>query len=182
MQMLTELISNSQTHNKFCMEALIVKFNPLLIRYARKLNYEDAYQDLVIFFIDLILRMDIRKLHIDNDAAIISYFQTCVQNQYVFLLRKLIVQKRELYFTDMVEEQIYKTEKMLATYDEANMLMEWNLRKILNAREYNVISLIYCGGFSAAELAQKYGTTRQAINQQKMRAINKIRRSMQINK
>ena len=52
--MLMELIINAQNKDENAMLRLISRFNLLLKKYARKLNQEDAYADMVTYFIELI--------------------------------------------------------------------------------------------------------------------------------
>lgn len=50
--MLRELILNAQLGNQDALLAIIEKFKPINMKYARKLNYEDAYEDLILFNIE----------------------------------------------------------------------------------------------------------------------------------
>lgn len=47
--MLCDLICNAQKGDKEAVLELIQKFSPLFRKYARKLNYEDAYEDRSLF-------------------------------------------------------------------------------------------------------------------------------------
>ncbi len=177
--MLKEIIRGAQKNDKQCMEELVNKFKPLFTKYSRKLNYEDAYQDLIIFFIELVMKLNLDKLAADdNEGKIISYFVTCIHNHYIFLLKKLIKQKKEISLTDISDRQRYRIDARSAVKNECDIFDELNLKQILNLKEYAVIYQIYYIGYTSAELAKKYGTTRQAINQQKLRAIEKIRKEM----
>lgn len=61
--MLDETIASAQHNNSESLLALIEKFKPLLKKYAYKLHYEDAYYDLQLDFIQIILTINLdRKL------------------------------------------------------------------------------------------------------------------------
>ena len=53
--MLSEAIASAQHNNPDSLLALIEKFKPLLKKYAYKLHYEDAYYDLQLDFIQIVL-------------------------------------------------------------------------------------------------------------------------------
>lgn len=46
--MLRKLLKNAQSHDKDAMEKLIQHFYPLFKKYSIKLNYEDAYEDMIL--------------------------------------------------------------------------------------------------------------------------------------
>lgn len=57
--MLDETIASAQHNNSESLLALIEKFKPLLKKYAYKLHYEDAYYDLQLDFIQIILTINL---------------------------------------------------------------------------------------------------------------------------
>ena len=54
MVMLRDLICSAQAGDKKAMMELIDKFSPLFKKYARKLDYEDAYEDIILFHMEMI--------------------------------------------------------------------------------------------------------------------------------
>jgi len=52
--MTAELISRSQTGDKTATLELIEKFHPLLKKYAFRLFYDDAYDELLVDFVGLL--------------------------------------------------------------------------------------------------------------------------------
>ena len=59
--MLYELINSVQRDDKEAMTELIDRFQPLLKKYAAKLNYEDAYEDMVLYYIGLIKNINLNE-------------------------------------------------------------------------------------------------------------------------
>ena len=68
---------------------LIDKFNPLLKKYAYLLKYEDALQDLIIFFIDLLYKIPDSLLQNYNEGKIVVYIEKSVKHQYVYMSKKI---------------------------------------------------------------------------------------------
>lgn len=48
---------------------LIEKFNPLLKKYAYELSYDDAYNDLLLNFIELLHNMQIKNIHNKSEGS-----------------------------------------------------------------------------------------------------------------
>lgn len=61
------------------------------------------------------------------------------------------------------------------TQDETDIVSEFGLEHMLTAGEQQLIYEVYVEGHSVADLAKKQNRTRQAVNQQRIRAINKIK-------
>ena len=53
-------------------------FNPLLKKYAYKLSYEDAYNDLLLFFIELIKKLSRNPLRKQEDKYYLSYIKNSI--------------------------------------------------------------------------------------------------------
>ena len=60
--MLRDLVKKAQGNDKEAMLKLIEQFVPLLRKYSRKLNYEDSYEEMTLFFIELIKSFRLDKL------------------------------------------------------------------------------------------------------------------------
>ena len=159
------------------MITLIEEFNPLVRKYARKLNYEDAECDLNCFFIELIRKFPISKFEPCNEGGIITYLSRSLKNQYILLMKNLIKHKNVSVFSEMSEEQIYMIECKNASYDTYNVMDFETLKSLLNEKEFKVILLIYMNGYTSAEIARKENITRQAVNQIKIKAIKKLKKA-----
>jgi len=55
--MLCVLARNAKYGDRDAALKMIQQFQPLLQKYSRKLGYEDAYNDLILFFIELISKI-----------------------------------------------------------------------------------------------------------------------------
>lgn len=174
--MLRKLLKNAQSHDKDAMEKLIQHFYPLFKKYSIKLNYEDAYEDMILWFIELVKS---KKLEMLQEEVIVSYIHVCVVNYYDKKIEKVIKEKREVIFSDLSEEQIYFMEVKMAKGDTQDIFWELNMVEVLNDNELHILHLVFNEGYSTAEIARKLGKTRQAINQQKKRALHKLKQFFQ---
>ena len=73
--MLAIFVTNAQTGNHDAMLQLITRFQPLLKKYARILNYEDSYNDLVLLFIETIhvIRPCLKNKSCTNGYDLVNY-------------------------------------------------------------------------------------------------------------
>lgn len=172
--MLQELVLKAKIGEQDALLTIIEKFKPINMKYAIKLNYEDSYDDLILYEIELINKIKLEQFKQINDAVIVSYITKCIHNHYVYLLKKLIHNKNEICISGLSEEQKYYYEVSIATNDCDNAFKELNIYKILNKEEYNLIYAIYVLGYTSSELARRSNTSRQAINQRKKRILNRI--------
>ncbi|MGB8455993.1 MAG: sigma-70 family RNA polymerase sigma factor [Anaerocolumna sp.] len=155
---------------------LIEKFNPILKKYAYSLYYEDAYDDLLVDFIELLFNISIKKIQNKEDGCIISYLTTSIHNSYI---KKLIKIKQMLNFTiysDLTEKELYYIDSITATNDTYINTDFDLLRKILTNPEFIIIKKIFYDGYSVTETANAIGITRQAVNQMKNRALKKLKK------
>ncbi len=177
--MLFELISNAQKGNEYSTIQLVNQFNPLITKYSRKLDYEDTYQDLVLFFIKSIKDMNLNNLKSKNDYVIIAYLNKSIQNHYIFLLKKYIKKRNELLMCELTDEQKYNVECKHSSNDKYDIFEELNIEEYLSKCECKIIYLIFKDGYSAREIAEQLGVSRQAVNQKKKRILCKIKDNLE---
>ena len=170
--MLCELVNKAQIGDENAMIELITRFDPLLKKYASKLNYEDAYEDALLFFIELIKRLRLDTL---KDGVIVTYINVSIVNYYNKKIKKIIGLKKEILISDLTQEQMYCVEVKTAKEDKRDILKELKVSYFLNENEYQVIRLIYIEGYTSAEIDRMANKSRQAVNQIKIRALKKIK-------
>ena len=178
--MLYNVVEKAKNGDEDAMMELIRKFGSLLHKYANKLEYEDAYQDYVLYFIELVKSGSLENLKDKNDGAVISYINICVQNYYKKKIQVIIKSKKEALISDLSEEQQYYIDVLTARSDNHNPVMDYNTQNILNANENRVIYLSYVEGYSTAEIARMSNRTRQAVNQLKHRALDKLKATLDL--
>ena len=80
-------IYDIKTNNSLISDMVKI-FNPLLKRYARILKYEDAYEDLQLAFIEIILKINLEKFINNSDGAIVNYINRSIVNCFYDLYNK----------------------------------------------------------------------------------------------
>ena len=175
--MLIDSIIHAQQGCDSDMMFLVSKFSGIK-KYARKLNYEDAEQDLTADFIELIHHIDIEKLNNTSDGAIVNFLIRSTYHYYVKRLQKERDRKvPEVYFEDLTPSQsnlvlvqtAVELEESISGYFPSSGLSE---------REIFILMAVYTYGYSVSDIAKYLQVSRQNINQIKKRAENKIRQKL----
>lgn len=179
--MLRDLVEKAQKGDDVATMELIDKFSLLFKKYARKMNYEDAYEDIMLYFIELVKSLNLNKLSCQKDEVIVSYISVSIRNFYNKKIQKVIEGKREILFSDLSEEQAYYVEIQTAKEDVENIFIKFGMENLLNENERWVIYLIYCEGYTTADIARLTNKSRQAVNQLKNRALNRLRKTLDEN-
>lgn len=170
--MIIDDVRSSQKGDQQAVLDLINKFSPALKKYARKLETEDAYYDLQVEFLDLILNLDCSKLRETGDGAMVQYLSQSIYHAYIKLLRQLIDNKMPNISTDDLTDSMLYQSCCIDSLKDFTLDIPSTLLSPLEADAFFQISIL---GYSAAELARKKGVSRQSINQAKQRAILKLR-------
>lgn len=173
--MTAELIFRSQGGDKNATEKLIEKFQPLLKKYAFRLCYDDAYDDLLVDFVEFIHNMKLNRIHNKSEGGLVSYINKSIKSSYI---KKLATSKELQHFilnSNFREDELYSLEAASAVNDTYFEYEFPGIEQILTKSETKVIKMIYLMEYSVCESAQKLGTSRQAVNQMKNRALKKLK-------
>ena len=155
---------------------LLSRYNRILHKYAVLLNYEDSYEDLQLFFLSLVYSMRTSPILQKGEGVIVNYIISSIKHQYIALSKK---QKNlpEDNFSSLSDEQLTVVERISAEEDPCDISAYYPAKEKLTDKETFVIKELFVEGFSVQEIAHKNNISRQAINQLKLRALEKIRRS-----
>lgn len=170
--MIYELVVESNKSNPYAMLKLINQFNPILKKYAFRLNYEDAYNDLITEFIESIKKINFQKLYSREDGRLVAYVTTIIRNCYIKISKRIKKEKIEIIESNLSESQQNYMQKKLSTYD--NYFMD-DILNPLTSKGKIVIYLIYFKQYTVEEVADYLCITRQAVNQIKQRSLYKIK-------
>ncbi|MDZ5713828.1 RNA polymerase sigma factor [Jeotgalibacillus haloalkalitolerans] len=146
---------------------LLSTFEPVIHKYGRLLDGEDTKQDLKLHLLKAARKMPLEKLKEKNNKVIFSYLAKSLKYEFIRLSKKNS-KKIEI-------EQAFEVKNVA---DEAAMNSEIELlemMEVLTAQESFVIECMYVNDLSATELAQYMKISRQAVNQTKNRALEKIK-------
>lgn len=170
--MIIDDIRNSQLGNQQAMLDLVERFTPALKKYARKLETEDALNDLVLEFLEVILHLDCSSIRQQGDGAMVNYLSRSINCSYIKLLNRLIKNKIPCVSGEDITDALLYKHHHIEVLDVFPFELPENL---LSPREQTAFFGIHVMGYSAAEMARVLCTSRQNINQAKRRAEQKIR-------
>ena len=173
--MTAELIFRSQGGDKVATEKLIEKFHPLLKKYAFRLYYDDAYDDLLVDFVEFLHNMRLNRIHNRSEGGLVSYISKSIQSSYI---KRLAAFKKLQHFipnSNFEEDELYSLEATSAVNDTYFEYEFPGIERMLTKSETDVIKMIYLMGYPVCETAQKLGTSRQAVNQMKNWALKKLK-------
>ncbi len=168
-------IKNSQAGDDEGTLSLVHKFGPLLKKYAYKLAYEDAYNDLLLDFLELLQNIKISDIQVQTEGGIVSYISTAVRSYYIKRLSAVIKRRNSILFSDLTDEGQYYIDS-IPTIDAQFSDVEFaSDLSALTQSEAEVITLIFNYGYKASEIAKSRNVSRQTINQTQNRAIKKLK-------
>lgn len=151
-------------------------FKPLIQKYARKLDYEDAFFDMQSLFIEMILKITTDNFPPNEDKYILSYIAKGTYN--IFL--QCLAQSKYLHYENVNSEindcQLEKIESRYSCEDTYDQLLFEDLKSILTKREYQVIYAYFMEGKSIQQISHDMEISRQAVSAKKRNAINKIKK------
>lgn len=159
---------------------LIERFGPLLNKYAKKLSTEDAYADLQLKFIEMILQFNPNTMRSSDDPYILSYLSRSMHNHYILLSKQK--QSNNLVFpiSSMGKADEYNVDffdKLCMPTTDNHMCDEFDfLYKNLTAYEANIVIMVYFYRFTIREVAMHFEVSSSAISQAKSNAIKKLKK------
>ena len=152
---LFDLFLNAYNGNSFAQLQIVQRFQPLLKKYAALLKYEDAYSDLQL----------LTKLQRKDDGTLVKYIESSIRHQYISLnSRKNAVDNSVIASVDEIDFD----QMSLSSNDEYPELLISDLHSVLQPSELTLLSQFVFKGMSIADIAEKSGVSRQAINRKKL--------------
>lgn len=177
--MLYDQIALAQNGDKPIMLALIEQFNPLITKYAKLLNTEDAFEDMRLVFIELIMELKLDKLRSHSDGVLVAYISKTIRTKYIAKNKRKELEEDTVHWDDLDEFFQRKFEPSTSLFTTEDDFARTIPPGLLNEKELEIITMVYLYGYSAAEIARTKGITRQAVNQIKLRALCKLKRQIE---
>ena len=177
--MVIEMIKQAQYGDQLAMESLISKFEPLINKYSRLLNTEDAKNELVLDFIVLIQAIHLEQLYSLSDAYAVGCISKAVKFAYIKHSKKLAEERDNVSFIADLNEGLKS--RMSTNKDDFSALIANSYlfdSPAINECEKSILKMIFINGYSAAEIARIEHITRQAVNQMKKRALEKLQQEI----
>lgn len=166
--LLDKIIKAQENHNKD-LENIIEDFTPLIRKFASKLYYEDAFADLRLEFIEIILGINIDLFRNYEEGQILSYIKISMKNAYIKLSRKACIDEMNVFYVEDVRDELEKSH-----YDNYENVFFEDVKKYLTPNEFDVIYKHFLCGLTISNIASAKGISRQAVNQLKSWAIKKL--------
>lgn len=149
-------------------ESIYSEFGRLIELYVRRLGGEDYYQELMLFLIELLHKIDIDKFAVDDSDGVKRYITVCITNKYIAL-------SKEKHQTKTQNISLEEAEKFLPFFADEYFEIGDDLQQ-LSEKQKKVIIYKYILNYSDAEIAQFLNISRQAVNQIKNRAFTVLKK------
>ncbi|MCC0627919.1 MULTISPECIES: sigma factor-like helix-turn-helix DNA-binding protein [unclassified Clostridioides] len=168
-----ELIISSRRNSVEDLQEILFTFEPLLKKLSKFLHYEEGNTDLIIFFIELLKKMDLEKFNMKNDGAIVKYIHKSLLNKTFELSKKY--SKIKFKFVEF-DENVLNIDIQLdkCFFEESICFYEYVFKELCGIQR-KVIFYKYLKGYSDKEISMKLNISRQAVNKAKNRAFKKIK-------
>lgn len=176
MDNLYELVKTAQNNNDESIMLMLNKFNPLIKKYSRSLNYDGAYSDLVINLIEIIRCIPILKNEsMQKEACIVAYIANSLRYKYIQLSKKY----SEIYKMEVeLNEQILgsKSDDNIENHILINMLLDK-----LPELQRKVLIEKFIKDHTDVEIANNLHISRQAVNKTKNRGLKNLKKYLTLN-
>ena len=152
--MLRDSILAAQKGDHIALLYLTQKFQPLLKRYTLKLDYEDAENDMLLGFIELIYHISLNTLRSTADGAIVCYIAKAMRNVYYSNISKCKSQNQDI----LSWEELFDSQKAQGGSNsiDTDRLVFMDILKscaCLTNKEIWVLYKVFYEGYSSSELA-----------------------------
>ncbi|MHC1723439.1 MAG: RNA polymerase sigma factor [Aminipila sp.] len=164
---LLEVLKLANGGNQEAICYFIKKFQLLIRKYARQLNYDCAETDLIIYLLEFIKKMDIEKICKLSEGEIVNYIIRLLRNKKIDIYRKNCLAIEEIHTE---EERYIENELEIEDQMDLNQLIN-----TLPDKHRTVIVSKYIYGYSDAEIGTSLGISRQAVNKLKNKALKNLR-------
>lgn len=178
MQKLADTIKLARQGNNEAVLYIIDKFTPLIEKYTKLLNCdEDSRSELILKLISLVREeIDIDNLRIRSDGALVNYISYAIRNHYINLSTRKQLTKNNEFSSELDIPVVYSEEDNCPFHDVEHNLMIDIMKSSLTEREFMCVKLIVFDGWTAEAIAKKLGVSKQAVNQCKIRALEKLKK------
>ena len=146
-------------------------FGGLIHHFEIKLGCDDAGQELTVFLLELMYSIDTNKFLPDDTEQLNRYIAASIRNKYIALSKK-----RHRHMLELCEhyDSAYCVEER-----EGSLTLRDGMKQ-LNERQREAITSKYIYGYSDAEIAEKLGITRQAVNRLERRGLEILKEYLSI--
>ena len=146
---------------------LLSHYKQLIHYYAARLKCEDGFQELTLFFIELLFSIDTEKFVSDNSTSLARYISISIKHKYIEISKRIArYEKLHMPFFENCFETVNETQFRLEIEE---------ILKFLSEKQRKVIIFKYFHDYSDAEIGEFLGISRQSVFRLKNRALKTIR-------
>lgn len=168
---LFQLLFCAQNGDKKATEKLYLKFSKLIKKLSRLAEYDGAETDIIVFFLQFIKKVDLKKLENKSTGEIINYIYISLKN-YTFSLMKQSL-KKKIDECNIIADQLYYD-----SYEKFELTDSLDSLKKLTKIQKQIILDIYLYNYKISEIAKLLNVSRQAVNQNKIKALKVIEKEL----
>lgn len=142
-------------------------FEMLIRHFERKSDFDDAAEELTLFLLELVCSINTDKFFPDGSQSLNRYMAVSLRNRYIQLSKK-----RGKHISELGK----KYDGIMGYFlePEENLLLKEGLA-LLSERQRTAVLLRYIYGYSDAEIADRLGITRQAVNRLEARGLKTLK-------
>ncbi|MBN7771975.1 RNA polymerase sigma factor [Clostridium aminobutyricum] len=164
---LLEILQLAKNNNEEAIYYLLKKFDLLIKKYARQLNYDCAETDLIICLLEFTKKVQLKKLETYSEGQLVNYIVNILRNKKIDIYRKRCLDIELVHMEEITE---MKNNNQIDDH--------MNLQSLLNSltdKQRDVIIAKYFQGYSDFEIGENLNISRQAVNKLKKRSLDKLR-------
>ena len=163
---LLALLSKFRKGDMSVFPVIFSEFEGLIKHYARRSEAEDTDEELSVFLLELLYKLDISRFAGVTGDGLSRYIAVSIRNKYIafsvkndnFKKAPLCIKAENTYIEDFSKHTFLK-----------------DALKHLTPKQKAVIQLKYIYDYSDVEIGLSLNITRQAVNRIKNRAIERLR-------
>lgn len=155
---------------------LILKpINPCIQSYAYRLKYPEAHTDLIIYLLELLKKIDLRKFKTDKEIQ--AYLKKCIRNKAINLSKNYLREREKTSYDSEVLNIILESNKF--SHPIGSDLCFKDLISNLNSKQQQILLLKFKNNFTDKEIGNELKISRQAVNKQKIKALKILKKELE---
>jgi len=170
---LVNLVVKAKENDEKAMLKILEIFEPLIKKYHRLLGYDEDLKQEIIFKIVKLIKIEIilEKLRTVNDNVLLKYISDSVYHHYIYLSKNKRL-KESYEMTEFSEEIMADISGI--NFNDDFIIIDL-LKSILTEKEFISVYYTEIMDYTSEETAKMLHISKQACNQRKLRALEKIK-------
>lgn len=155
------------------LDIIIEKFNPTIKKCSRRLFYEEAETDLIIFSIMLIQKINLDYFKDKNEGVLVNYIHHSIKHKSIDIYRKC--KNNIIVETELITEILY--DETSCNFEDS-VIMGVLLSR-LDEKESYVITQLYYKGAKYKDVEDKLQLSRQSVYNIRNKALKKLKKTLE---